>query len=380
MVNELNAITAVTLAGELAADFATRAANADKSGCLPGEDVAALQESGYLGLSIPLEFGGAGLSLHDCLAAHLELAQGSASTAMVAGMQMHIFGHQREVHSWNDAAYEQLCRAAVSGGLFNFLASEPALGSPSRGGLPATTAVPVAGGWQVNGRKTWSTGGQHLTHMLVRAAVAEENGVILIEQDKPGISWVETWRDSLSLRASDSHDVIFSDVLVPHDCLIERGDAKEVPNIWFPMVMSAVYLGTAVAARNAVIQFSLERVPTALGKPIATLPKIQRQIGEIDLVLQAARSLLFAVARDWHGDEAERRAILPRIAAAKTMVTDAANGATEKALRVAGGTSITNVLPLERYFRDVRAGSMQPPSGDTALEMIGRAAIDELDR
>ena len=62
------------------------------------------------------------------------------------------------------------------------------------------------------------------------------------------------------------------------------------------------------------------------------------------------------------------------------MVTDAANGATEKALRVAGGTSITNVLPLERYFRDVRAGSMQPPSGDTALEMIGRAAIDELDR
>jgi alkylation response protein AidB-like acyl-CoA dehydrogenase len=146
------------------------------------------------------------------------------------------------------------------------------------------------------------------------------------------------------------------------------------------MVMSAVYLGTAVAARNAVIQFALERVPTALGKPISTLPKIQRQIGEIDLALQAARSLLFEVAGEWQGEEAERMVILPRIAAAKTAVTEAANEATEKALRVAGGTSITKALPLERHFRDVRAGSMQPPSGDTALEMIGRAAINELDQ
>jgi alkylation response protein AidB-like acyl-CoA dehydrogenase len=277
-------------------------------------------------------------------------------------------------------AYAQFCQAAAGGALFNSLASEPALGSPSRGGLPATTAVGTPDGWLVNGRKTWSTGGQHLTHMLIRVAVEDENGVVLIEQGMSGISWIETWNDSLSLRASDSHDVVFEDVLVPLENLVERGNAKSAPNIWFPMVMSAVYLGTAVAARNAVIQFALERVPTALGKPISTLPKIQRQIGEIDLALQAARSLLFEVAGEWQGEEAERMVILPRIAAAKTAVTEAANEATEKALRVAGGTSITKALPLERHFRDVRAGSMQPPSGDTALEMIGRAAINELDQ
>ena len=70
--------------------------------------------------------------------------------------------------------------------------------------------------------------------------------------------------------------------------------------------------------------------------------------------------------------------MMPRIAAAKLMVNEMANKATEKALQIAGGTSITRALPLERYFRDVRAGSMQPPSGDTALEMIGRAAIGPL--
>ena len=380
-MNGLNAATAVALAQKLAADLAVRADEADKAGRMPQEDVIALQESGYLGLTVPQEFGGLGLTLQECLAAHVELAQGSASTAMVAGMQLHIFGHQREVRSWADALYEPFCRAAAAGALFNSLASEPLLGSPSRGGLPATTAVSTPDGWLVNGRKTWSTGGRHLTHMLVRVAVEDKNGVMLIRQGMPGISWVETWSDSLSLRASDSHDVIFENVVVPHDHLVERGDAKAVPNIWFPMVMSAVYLGSAIAARDAVIRFALERVPTALGKPITTLPKIQRQIGEIDLAIQAARSLFFAVAGEWQGDEDElqRQAYLPRIALAKSVVTAAANRATEIALRVAGGTSITRALPLERYFRDVRAGSMQPPSGDTALEMIGRAAIDSVE-
>jgi alkylation response protein AidB-like acyl-CoA dehydrogenase len=51
---------------------------------------------------------------------------------------------------------------------------------------------------------------------------------------------------------------------------------------------------------------------------------------------------------------------------------------TDKALQIAGGTSLTRDLPLERYFRDTRAGLMQPPSGDTALEIIGRNAIEGL--
>lgn len=376
-----NVKTAVSLAATLAEQFAARADEADREGVLPAEDVAALKESGYLGISVPREFGGYGLSLRDCVEAQLALAQGSTSTAIVAAMQVHIFGHQREVRSWDDAWYEQFCRLAASGALFNSIASEPAMGSPSRGGLPATTAVPAENGegWVVNGRKTWSTGGKHLTHMLVRVALEGEGAVVLVEQDMPGVEWITTWSDSLSLRASDSHDVVFNDVHIPQNYVVERGDAKAKPNVWFPMIMSTIYLGAAMAARNRVIQFALERVPTALGKPIATLPKIQRQIGEIDVALQAARSLLFDVAAEWTGDDADRKKMSARIAAAKTMVTETANKVTDQALRIAGGSSITKALPLERYFRDVRAGAMQPPSGDTALEMVGRAAIAEFE-
>ncbi len=364
------------MARTVAADIATRADAADRAGKLPSEDIDALRESGFLTLSVPTEFGGLGRSLADCVAAEMELAQGSASTALVAAMQLQVFGHQRETHTWREDAYEALCREAADGGLFNSIASEPKLGSPSRGGLPETTALPGPDDdhLTVNGQKTWSTGGEALTHMLVRVAAGDTPGVVLVRQSYPGIEWIETWQDALSFRASDSHDVYFHDVVVPGDNLIEVGNHRSSPNVWFPMILSALYLGTAIASRNATIRFALDRVPTALGKPIATLPKIQRQIGEMDTALQAAKALLFEVAELWTGD-GNREALMPRIAAAKLVVNNTANQVTEQALQVAGGSSITHALPLERYFRDVRAGSMQPPSGDTALEIVGRAAM-----
>ena len=116
-------------------------------------------------------------------------------------------------------------------------------------------------------------------------------------------------------------------------------------------------------------------VGRGIGKPIATLPKIQREIGEIDLGLQAAQALLFEVAGLWSENPDQREALMPRIAAAKLFATETATKATDQALRVAGGQALTSALPLERYLRDTRAGLMQPPSGDSALEMIGRDAI-----
>lgn len=365
---------------QLATDFSTRANEADRIGQLPSEDVQALKESGYLGISIPAEYGGSGFSLQDCVAAQLEIAKGSASTAMVAGMQLHMFGNLRENRPWQENKFEHWSHIASAGGLFNTVASEPSLGSPSRGGAFESYAVRTDEGWRINGVKTWSTGGQHLTHLLVRLMVEDEPGVIVVPGNSPGIEWQNTWGDSLSLRASDSNDVYFKDVVVPLENLVEKGKRDDkTPNAWFPMTMAAVYLGAALEARDAVIRFALERVPTALGKPIATLPKIQRQIGEIDLALQAARSLLFEVTGEWTGDE-NSRGLYPRIVAAKHLAVETANSVTDKALQIAGGTSLTRDLPLERCFRDTRAGLMQPPSGDTALEIIGRNAVETLEK
>ena len=382
---------AVELARALAGDLATRADAADRAGTLPAEDVAALRDAGYLALAVPVEFGGRGASLLTCVGAQMALAKGSASTALVAAMQHPVVGHQPEPRRWRPDAYERIMQEAVAGGLLNHLGSEPQMGSPSRGGLPATTAEPLPDGERllINGHKTWCSGGRHLTHLLVRARLDDEAGVVLVRQELagvPGLEWVETWQGALGLRASDSHDAVFRNVVAPREALIETGDAKGAPNVWFATLLAAVYLGAALAARDAVIGYALERTPSALGRPIATLPSIQRQIGEIDVILSAARALLLEVAGEWLGadgrpgadgsvDTGERAAFMARVAAAKVAVTTAAHEATAKALQVAGGAGITRALPLERYFRDVRPAAMQPPAGDTAYEMVGRAAL-----
>ena len=83
-MSRTNEAKAITLARKLAEEFATRAGEADRLGQLPLEDVQALRDSGYLSMSVPKAYGGQELSMKTCLEAQLELAQGSASTAIVS--------------------------------------------------------------------------------------------------------------------------------------------------------------------------------------------------------------------------------------------------------------------------------------------------------
>ncbi|CAN5896823.1 acyl-CoA dehydrogenase family protein [soil metagenome] len=370
---EMTRTEIIQMAEELAAEVRARAAQADADGELPAEDVAALAKKRYPGLAVPESYGGRGASLKTCVEAQLALAQGSASTALVAAMTLHIVGHEVEVESWAPRARETIFLDVARGALLNSAASEPRLGSPSRGGLPDTYAERSGDMLVVNGHKNWVTGGEHLRHLLVRLRLGDEAVVVWLPGDTPGLRWEKIWGDGLSLRASDSHDLYLADVRVPAANIIQRG--KSPANVWFPMLMAATYLGSALAARGDIVRYALDRVPTALGKPIATLPGIQRQIGDIDISLQAAQTFLVATAAAWRGDEDERADFLVRAASAKHVAVETALNVTDKALRVAGAAGIDKGLALERYFRDVRGGLMHPPSGDAALELVGRRAL-----
>ncbi len=362
------------LAKNLAKRFATRAAAADKKGELPREDVQDLKISGYLGLPVPKIFGGQGASLQECVAAQLELAQGSGSTALVAVMTLHLMGYARETQPWPAHLYEQLCKEVAKGALVNAVASEPRLGSPSRGGLPDSFAEKQGDHLVINGHKTWVTGGKHLDHLLVRVRLHDEAINVWIPSTTPGLRWENTWADSLSLRASDSHDLFLENVRIPESHILETAQTKTDPNVWFPLLIAATYLGIALAARNEAITYALERVPTALGKAIATLPSIQRQIGEIDLALQTAQTFLLHTASEWSG-KGDAQTFLAKAVAAKHFSVETALQVTDKTLRLAGAAGLGKTLSLERYFRDVRAGLMHPPSGEVALEQLGRAAL-----
>jgi len=182
------------------------------------------------------------------------------------------------------------------------------------------------------------------------------------------------------MRTSGSHDVYLQDAFVPDAWILSRtavADAPAAPpgaNGW-GLTVSAVYLGIGQAALAAACEYANTRVPPSLGAPIATLPHIQQTIGQMQLSLTAAETVLEHAAQRWMEDPAGRNGMNALLASAKMLATNAACSVSEAALRVGGGFSLTRELPLERHFRDARAGLFNPPQDDLALTIIGKAAL-----
>ncbi len=379
----------VALAGDLAERIAPRATTYDRENSFAYADFEDLKAAGYLALTVPEADGGMGASLGEFVRAQGRLAQGNGATALASTMTLSTLGREGHFRGWPEAIRAKVFAAAVrDGATINSLATEPEAGSPSRGGKLATTARRVEGGWLINGRKTWSTLSPILTFMVVSAAIEGEDaaGSFLVTRDTPGITVALTW-DNLGMRATGSNDVLFADVFVPDADVFSAGrkaDTKAVDaaagsdsRAWGALPISAVYLGVAIAARDAAVRFATERVPTSLGKPIATLPTIQTRIGEIDVMLIAARTLLWSVADEWDTTQMARAGFGGRVSAAKMTATNTAVQVVDLAMRIVGGASLSRDLPLERYYRDVRAGLHNPPMDDQTLVIVGRDALGQ---
>jgi alkylation response protein AidB-like acyl-CoA dehydrogenase len=201
-----------TTARELAADFAQRAAAHDRDRSFPFENFDALHSSGLLNLIVPVERGGLGGGLREIVAVIGAIAGGDASTALV--LLMHYLQLAGVLRSERFPAHlrEQVLNDSLNGvSLINALRVEPELGTPARGGLPATTAVRTAEGWRLTGRKIYSTGSPILRYGLVWARTDDETprvGWFLAPMQLPGIRMEETW-DHMGMRASGSNDVVF---------------------------------------------------------------------------------------------------------------------------------------------------------------------------
>ncbi len=369
------------LGARMGAIAAEQADAHDRGNTFPHDTFAALRESGYLALTVPVEFGGPGASPLEVMLAQEELARGSGAVALGVTMHLGAMGGVADSRTWPTALLERVFREVLEdGALINGLASEPELGSPSRGGGFRTTATAVDGGYVINGRKTWSTLSPALTYGNVLLTIVERDGTesrgaILVPMATEGVRIEETW-DNLSMRATGSHDVVFEDVFVAEDLRLPSPKGLPASQVsGWTLLGSAVYLGIAQAARDFAVDFARNRVPAGLGKPIAELQNVQHRVAQMDLSLLQARSVLYGAAELWDKHPDARADIGWRFAAAKYTVTNNAIDITDQALRVVGSVGLQRRFPLERYFRDVRAGLGNPPMDDVALTLIGKHAL-----
>ncbi len=365
----------------LGAAFSQSAAAHDRSGAFPVENVASLHEAGLLALTVPRALGGGGGGLADSARVVGAIARGEPATALVLAMQLMQHALLARTRTWPPGVYEMVARgAAQDGSLINALRVEPELGTPARGGLPATIAHRTADGWRLSGHKVFATGVPVLTWMLVWARTEDEQpltGNFLVPTRASGVSVVETW-DQLGMRATASHDVVLDRVSIPPDHAVDLRREWPAPDAvqaaWNAVVIGSLYLGVAAAARDWLVGWLHARRPSNLGAPLATLPRMQTEVGAIDGLLGTARRLLrsTAAAIDAGAPDAPTAAEAGLL---KWTATTNAIEAVQRAVALTGNPGLSRANPLERHLRDVLCGRVHTPQEDAALLAAGRAAL-----
>ncbi|MHC8320858.1 acyl-CoA dehydrogenase family protein [Pseudomonas sp. GB2N2] len=349
----------------------------DESGAFPHDNFKLLHEQGLVSLTVPKALGGGGATLAQARQAISAIAKGEPSTALILVMQYIQHARLQDSKSWPEALRLQVAQDAVQhGALINALRVEPDLGTPARGGLPATIARRTSEGWRISGRKIYSTGSHGLTWFSVWARSNDEDplvGAWLVHKDTPGISIIEDW-DHLGMRATCSHEVVFDNVLVPLDHAVgtSRWSAPQ-PELdgdgflWMSVLLSSVYDGVAHAARDWFVGWLEQRKPSNLGAALSTLPRFQETVGHIDTLLFANRSLLDAAA--------EGHTSASHAAQLKYLVTGNAIRAVELAIEASGNPGLSRQNPLQRHYRDVLCSRVHTPQNDAVLQGVGKAVF-----
>ena len=355
----------------------------DRSGEFPRANFDLLGSEGLIGLTVPQELGGGGAGLGEALRVLGAVARGEPSTALILFMTYAQHARADRVQSWPEHIYHRLAREAVAGrGLIGGLRVEPELGTPVRGGLPATTARRTADGWAISGRKIYSTGSTGLDWFSVWAKTDEDTprvGNFLVDPRSAGIEIVPAW-DHLGMRATVSHEVVFSgtptpldhavDVRTPADWAPKAGDNALM--LWNALAISTIYDGVAWSARDWLARYLNERAPSNLGASLATLPRVQEKFGEIEALLYANRVLIEAAAARADSDDAPSAIEANSV---KYLATGNAIRAVRIGLELTGNPGLSRKNPLERHYRDVLCSRIHSPQDDTILVAAGRAGL-----
>ncbi|HEY2663339.1 MAG TPA: acyl-CoA dehydrogenase family protein [Candidatus Binataceae bacterium] len=376
--------TLIALAAELAADFAARAAEHDRNNTFPVENVDRMKHAGYTALLIPSRLGGLGGNLLDFILCQEQLAQGDGATAIAINMHLFPFGAMVQQASLSPETELFLGHIARDRKIIGGGISEPETGG--NWGFFTTRACRDGDTYVLNGRKSFTSLSPVIDYFMVMATIADSappsSATFLVPRGTPGAEIIENW-DTMAMRATASHDLLIKDVRVP---LMAKSEERPVGPVdseaialfaWFSLSVAAVYTGIAMAALKFTREFTSRHRPVTLPRPIKYLPAIQFAIGDAEALLAQSRALYLSVAHDYladrgsfDGEEGLARVVMP-----KYVATNNAIKILDACMEAVGAHGIMRKFPLERCYRDVRAGVNHPLSNARARELLGKVAL-----
>ncbi len=353
--------------------FAERAARWDEREEYPWDNVKDLVEAGFMGMTIPREYGGADRPLLDVVLVIEEIARACGVTARIV-----VEGSLGVVGALRAYGTEEQKRRyfpwVLEGEKPAIAITEPEAGSAATD--LTTRAEATAGGFLLTGHKRYITGAGTSRLYLVFARFgdrpgAEGIGGLLVERDTPGFR-IGRREPMMGLRGIPEGELHFERCFVPREnLLVGPGDGfKRLMQAYNGQRLgaAAVALGLAQGAWERACAYAVER--RQFGRPIAAFQGIRWKLADMAVGLDAARLLIHrAAARAGRG--------LPdalETAKAKTFAAEMAQAVTNQALQIHGAAGYGRSLPLERMARDARMFAI----GGGTVEMMRNLIADRL--
>lgn len=347
----------------------------DETQSFPTEQIKKLGELGFMGMMVDPKYGGAGMDTISYVLAMEELSKIDASTSVIVSVNNSLVCWGIEKFG-TEAQKEKYLPGLTSGEIIGaFCLSEPEAGSDATS--QKTTAIDKGDHYLLNGTKNWITNGGTASVYIVIAQTDVEKGhkginAIIVEKGMPGFE-VGVKENKLGIRGSDTHSLLFNDVVVPKENRI--GD----DGFGFTFAMktlsggrigiAAQALGIASGAYELSLKYAKER--NAFGKPIANHQAIAFKLADMATEIDAARLLCLRSA--WLKDQGEN--FDKESAMAKVFASETAMKTATEAVQIHGGYGFVKEYHVERLMRDAKITQIYEGTSEIQRIVISRSVL-----
>ena len=347
------------------------AAERDQEANMPDDLHQQLAELGLFGISIPEEYGGAGLGTVESSIVVEEISRACAGTGVYLSAHNSLCVDPIMIFGTAEQKQKYLPRLA-SGEVGCLSLTEP--GSGSDAGAATCQAVLKDDGWHVDGTKIFVTNGKQARIMALIAVTDPDDrkrrlSAFVVETDAPGLR-IGKLEKKLGIRCSSTAEFVFEDCVLPKDALLgERGRGMRVGLTTLNggrIGIAAQALGIAEACLDEATQYAKTRVQ--FGRPIGKFPAIQNKLTDMAVGIEMARLLIYRAA--WYKDTGKD--YVQAGAMAKLFASEVASQAANHAVQVFGGYGYCDEYPVERLLRDAKITELYEGTSEIHRMVIAR--------
>jgi acyl-CoA dehydrogenase len=348
---------------------------------IPDAILDEMREMGLFGLSIPLEYGGAGLNMQQYARVIHVMGYAAPAYRSIFSINIGMFSSALK-NGGTEAQKAEWWPRVASGEIACFGLTEPGSGSDSAGLQTSAKADPSGNGWILNGTKRYITNAPSAKVALIMARTSKENlpknahvSAFIVPMDTPGVS---TGTPDKKMGQAGAHiaDVMLDDVQLPGDALLGGETGK---GFRFAMMsldngrisVGAMAAGLARRALDSAIRYASER--KAFGEPIANFQLIQQMLAESEMEIYAAECMMDDVtARADRGENVLRKA-----AAFKVFASEMCGRVVDRVVQVYGGAGYLAEYDAERFYRDARIFRIYEGTTQILLLQIAKHMLRE---